>query len=70
MAKKPVPQCGNCLFGQATTIRRHGSSIVACRRFPPAQEGNQQTPGPYPFPMVKGFEWCGEYKPQTENEDG
>ena len=63
-AKRTVPQCGNCLFGQGTGITRHDISIVACHRFPPKQDGNEQTPGPYPFPMVKETEWCGEYKPK------
>ncbi len=70
MAKKKVFQCGNCLFGQDSGIKRFNEPLIACQRFPPTQEGRQQTSDPYPFPMVKETLWCGEYKPQKEHEDG
>lgn len=54
--------CGNCTFGQDTNFTKHEVEVLACRRFPPHQTGTQQTPGPYPFPMVLSPEWCGEHK--------
>ncbi len=61
--KKEVAQCGNCAFGQGTDIKNYDIKIIACRRLPPTQEENRQTPGPFPFPMVNETEWCGEHKP-------
>jgi len=60
------PNCGNCFFGKDAGITRHDVKVAACRRFPPHQEGNQQTPGPYPFPMVNETDWCGEHKFRKE----
>ncbi len=68
MAKKKGPCCKNCAFGQDTGMVRYDVKTIACRRFPPKQDGNQQAPGPYPHPMLKETEWCGEHKPKTKTK--
>ena len=71
MAKEKVKkpdQCGNCQFGQDSGTARHNVPVIACRRFPPQQTGRQQSPDPYPYPMVSETEWCGEYKPEIKSK--
>lgn len=69
LKKKEPDQCGNCSFGQEAPFTKHEKKVFACRRFPPHQTGTQQTPGPYPFPMVLSTEWCGEHKPKTKSKE-
>ena len=65
---QPV-QCGNCSFGQDAKITRYDVKIIACRRFPPCQAGNQVATGRV-FPMLQATEWCGEHnrRPEPEQE--
>lgn len=59
MAKKN--NCENCAFGEVTERLRHDVPVIECHRFPPTQNGDQQTPEPYPFPAVAANQWCGEH---------
>ena len=61
MANEPN-QCGNCFFSKDTKMTRFDVKIVACRHTSPKQSDRQDSPGPYPFPMIKETEWRGEYK--------
>ena len=59
---KEIPCCENCFFHRPVKNPSYIHPGVECHRFPPIQEGTAQKPDPYPFPLMKVDEWCGEYK--------
>ena len=58
---EPAINCGTCCFVRPAESN-YKDAIMACHRFPPAQDDTQQRPGPFPFPVVKETDWCGEHK--------
>lgn len=66
--KKPQPTCKTCAFARPAKSN-YKDADCECRRFPPSQDGAQQRPGPFPFPIVKPGDWCGEHKPKPEEKD-
>ncbi len=60
MAKKE--SCATCRFGKEKGPMNYDRKTCKCRRFPPAQAGDQQIPDPCPYPVVLATNWCGEYK--------
>lgn len=63
--KKPEPTCETCRFATAAQSN-YQEAVLACHRFPPGQDEAQQRPGPFPFPIVKPGDWCGEHKPKAK----
>ncbi len=66
--KKPEPTCETCLFPRPAESN-YQEAALACHRFPPSQDDTQQRPGPFPFPIVKPGDWCGEHKPKPKEAD-
>ena len=52
---KPKKECSTCNFGN----RFHDD--VICRRYPPTSDGNGPRRADHQ-PVLKTYDWCGEYK--------
>lgn len=63
--KKIDPMCETCVFSRQAESN-YAEANLACHRFPPSQDEVQQRPGPFPFPIVKPADWCGEHKPKQK----
>jgi hypothetical protein len=57
-----TPHCGNCAFGRKESNPSWQRKTVECHRYPPSQETNTNSVDPYPWPIMKVEEWCGEHK--------
>ena len=65
-------ECKNCKFSNPPEKTSYSKATLECRRMPPTQATNKQTPDPHPFPIVTPDCWCGEFaaKPETKTETG
>ena len=65
--EEPKECCGSCRYGVPTASRGYGH-IVRCHRYPPQTSLEDALAG-WNFPLVKWYEWCGEWKPKGDKQD-
>ena len=66
--KIEVPCCGNCGYGREAQTN-FSTPCRSCRRYPPKQAGDVQTPDPHPWSIVPVDGWCGEHKSIEKEAD-